>query len=224
MSKDVKENTVPVEPTTVYPQDQKTFHCVATVSNAPSGTKIKSVWVVLEAGDMKNMKIDSAEVNLDRDAPVHFTLSRGQNFWPVGKYQIELYLNNKFDRNVDFTVEKTTLLSNVTLCKDITEQMEPIAPTTVFSQDQSVFHCLLRIVNTAGAAKVKAVWIAVEAGASMNTVIDEATIPVDKDNLLHFSLSRGPNPWPAGKYRLDLFLNEKLKQSVDFMVQATANP
>jgi hypothetical protein len=219
LCKGVTEKTEPVEPTTVFPQDQDVFNCVVHVANAPSDTKVRSIWVGLDTELGKDMTIDSVEFTIEKDSDVHFSLTRGKKFWPVGKFQVKLYLDGKFDRDVDFTVEKTTVITDIMTCKGVTEAMEAIAPTTVFPRDQQVFHCVLTVLNVQGETKVKSVWVAVDVGDVKDTKIDEATLTTSKDQTLHFSLGKDTGYWPVGEYRLDLYVNEKPKNSVEFSVE-----
>ena len=50
-----------------------------------------------------------------------------------------------------------------------------------------------------------------------NLKIDEVTTTVG-DGTVPFTLTND-NLWPVGKYKVDLFINDKLKQTIDFEVQ-----
>jgi hypothetical protein len=108
LAKDVKGDTFePVEPTSTFPTDQAVINLVVTVANAPSETKVKTVWTAVDVGDAApaNTKIDEAEVTMDASGNAHFTLSApNSGAWPVGKYKVEIYLNDKLDRTVEYTV------------------------------------------------------------------------------------------------------------------------
>lgn len=108
LAKDVKGSTFePVDPTSTFPVDQPVIHLVVTVANAPSDTKVKTVWTAVDVGDAApaNTKIDEAEVTLDASGTAHFTLSLpSSGVWPVGKYKVEVYLNDKLDRTLEYAV------------------------------------------------------------------------------------------------------------------------
>jgi PBP1b-binding outer membrane lipoprotein LpoB len=108
LAKDVKSDTFePVDPTSTFPTDQAVINLVVTVANAPSGTKVKTVWTAVDVGDAApaNTKIDEAEVTMDAAGNAHFTLSApNSGVWPVGKYKVEVYLNDKLDRTLEYTV------------------------------------------------------------------------------------------------------------------------
>ncbi len=108
LAKDVKGDTFePVDPTTTFLVDQPVTHLVVTVANAPSDTRVKAVWTAVDVGGAApaNTKIDEAEVTLDASGTAHFTLSvPDSGMWPVGKYKVEVYLNDKLDRTLEYTV------------------------------------------------------------------------------------------------------------------------
>src|SRR5512147_504893 len=108
LAKDVRGDTFePIDPTSTFPTDQAVIHLVVTVANAPSDTKVKSVWTAVDVGSAApaNTKIDEAELTLDASGKTHFTLSLpSSGTWPVGKYKVEVYLNDKLDRTLEYTV------------------------------------------------------------------------------------------------------------------------
>jgi len=107
LAKDVKGDTFePVEPTSTFPSDQAVIHLVVTVANAPSDTKVKTVWTAVDVGDAApaNTKIDEAELTMDASGNAHFTLSLpNSGVWPAGKYKVEIYLNDKLNRTLEYT-------------------------------------------------------------------------------------------------------------------------
>lgn len=108
LAKDVKPGTLePIDPTTTFPVDQPAIHLVVTVANAPSDTKVKSVWTAVDVGSMApaNTKLDEAAVTLDASGTAHFTLSiPTSGVWPAGKYKADVYLNDKLDRTLEYTI------------------------------------------------------------------------------------------------------------------------
>jgi hypothetical protein len=94
---------------------------------------------------------------------------------------------------------------------------EGTQPTTTFSANDTFF-CNVDLANAPSDTKVKAVWTAVQVqGADPNTKLDETELQ-SGDGTLHFKLSNN-TAWPAGKYKVDLYLNDKLAQTIDFQVQ-----
>jgi len=108
LSKDVKGNAFePVDPTSTFPVNQPVIHLVANVANAPEGTKVKSVWTAIDVGSVApaNTKIAETEIVLNSDGNAHFTLSiPNTGVWPAGKYKVDVYLNDKLDRTLEYTI------------------------------------------------------------------------------------------------------------------------
>jgi hypothetical protein len=108
LAKDVKgSNFEPVDPTSTFAVDQPVIHLVVNVANAPSDTKVKSVWTAVDVGSAApaNTKIDEAAVTLDSSGTAHFTLSLpSSGTWPAGKYKVDVYLDDKLDRTLDYSV------------------------------------------------------------------------------------------------------------------------
>jgi hypothetical protein len=108
LAKDVKPDSLePIDPTTTFPVDQPVIHLVVNVANAPSDTKVKAAWTAVEVGDVApaNTQIAEVTVTLDTSGTAHFTLSiPDTGAWPVGKYKVDVYLNDKLDRTLEYSV------------------------------------------------------------------------------------------------------------------------
>ena len=68
------------QPTTTYAQD-KTFYLVADVANAPDDTKVKAVWIAVEA-DSVEPGFMLGEKELTGGGSVNFSLENDQ-LWPA---------------------------------------------------------------------------------------------------------------------------------------------
>jgi hypothetical protein len=91
------------------------------------------------------------------------------------------------------------------------------SPTTVFT-GRDIFYCVAELANAPDDTKVKAAWTAVQVeGVAANTFISEYEM-VTGSGTLHFELSND-NLWPRGKYKVDLYLNDELDQTLEFEVQ-----
>lgn len=90
-------------------------------------------------------------------------------------------------------------------------------PTTIFAQNET-FYCTVVLVNAPEDTNVKASWTAMEVeGEQPNTFLDEAELTT-ASGILHFELSN-EGLWPAGKYKVDIFLNGGLERTLEFEVQ-----
>jgi hypothetical protein len=94
-----------VNPTSsFYPSDRQ-FHLVVDLGNAADGTTIAGAWYAVDAGSHRNEKLDSQTYTLKNgEDRVHFTLTNQEN-WPKGKYKVNVMLNGKLTRTLDFRVQ-----------------------------------------------------------------------------------------------------------------------
>ena len=90
--------------------------------------------------------------------------------------------------------------------------------TTVFGP-RDTFYCIVTLANAPDDTTVKAVWTAVQVeGVDPNTYIKENALTTGSGTLT-FQLSNS-NPWPAGRYKVDIYLNDELDRTLEFQVQA----
>jgi hypothetical protein len=89
------------QPTTTFDQADA-FYLAVQLANAPDDTKVKAVWTVVEA-DGVEPNFALGEKELIGGGTVNFSLEN-DNLWPVGKYKVDLYLNDTLDRTLEFEV------------------------------------------------------------------------------------------------------------------------
>ena len=96
-------------------------------------------------------------------------------------------------------------------------------PMTTFAPDTPKVLALFKTKGAQNGDKLRGVWIADDVGdaAPANTTIDEATLTLegDTDNG-EFSVTKPTKGWPAGKYHVDIYANEKLATTVKFTIEA----
>lgn len=92
--------------------------------------------------------------------------------------------------------------------------------TTTYEQGD-IFYAIVDLVNAPDDTIVRAVWFAVNAeGVAANTQLDDVSSTSGAARLT-FNLANAVNMlWPAGQYRVDLYLNDELKSSLEFQVAA----
>ncbi len=92
--------------------------------------------------------------------------------------------------------------------------------TTTYEQGD-IFYAIVDLANAPDDTVVRAVWFAVNAeGVAANTQLDDVSSTSGAARLT-FNLANAVNMlWPAGQYRVDLYLNDELKTSLEFQVAA----
>jgi hypothetical protein len=89
----------------VFGPTDRTIHCVIKLKESDSGTKIKFSWIIVDAEGAKNEKIKEIEYTtkaLENVVHAHLTLPRD---WPKGKYKVDVYVNDKLDKTINYSVE-----------------------------------------------------------------------------------------------------------------------
>ena len=88
---------------------------------------------------------------------------------------------------------------------------------TSFAQD-AIFYAQVDLKNAPDDTVLKAVWIAVDAqDTDPNLVITETEFTTGS-GLINFNLSN-ENLWPLGTYKVEIYMNDTLTNTVEFSVQ-----
>ena len=90
--------------------------------------------------------------------------------------------------------------------------------TTVFSQE-AVFYALVDLKNAPDDTKLKAVWTVVDAEETEPNLLLNETEITSGDALVHFQLENTDYLWPKGQYKVEIYLNDTLDQTLTFEVQ-----
>lgn len=94
--------------------------------------------------------------------------------------------------------------------------------TTSFSNNAPKLYCMFSTEGLSSGDKIRGVWIADDVGdaAPKGTKIDEKTITAegDTDDGV-FSLSKPNKGWPAGKYRIEIYVGDDLITTSKFTIK-----
>jgi hypothetical protein len=99
------------EETTTFPADAPKVYAVFKTKGASDGDKIRGVWIADDVGDAapKGTKIDEKTLDANGDTEDgEFSLPKPINGWPVGKYHLEIYVNDQLATKVNFTIKAAT--------------------------------------------------------------------------------------------------------------------
>lgn len=109
LGKGYESSTGQVTNPTVAFSPTDTFHCVIELTSAPAGTVVRTVWTTVNAKDASGNEIKDTLLE-----EVTSTPQNGNRFidaspapktpWPVGKYKVEIFLNNVSVRTLNFLV------------------------------------------------------------------------------------------------------------------------
>lgn len=80
------------------------FYAIVEVQNAPDDTTLRAVWIAADVeGVDPDFVIDEASITTEGMDTFTFDLSNDGN-WPPGDYKVDIYLNDKLDRTLEFEV------------------------------------------------------------------------------------------------------------------------
>ena len=103
MAKD--DDGKPGEETTSFAAGDRTIHCVAELNKARKGTKVRFVWKAVDVPGSPSEEIKAIDYttnSFENKIRGHLTFPRD---WPVGKYRVEVYINDGLDKTIDYTIE-----------------------------------------------------------------------------------------------------------------------
>lgn len=239
------ETFEPVGVSDNYAPDQSEFHAVVTLTNAPKDSVVKAVWYAVDVGIAAppDSKIDETEVKVEGSRNVDFALKRTGRQWPPGLYKVEIYWNGKLDRTLNFVVvgtpqragtpaaagkcppattqpHKTTgLLAQVIMAEGVRgADNEAVNRTGEFLPKETI-HAVVAVKNAPANTKFRAVFYAVDADDSKlcNVKLGESEQIASGTKNLAFTL-KPPKDWALGTYRVDIYVNDVLDHTANYVV------
>jgi hypothetical protein len=109
---------------------------------------------------------------------------------------------------------------SVSLCEQVDNSGTiPINIRQQFSSDVAVIHALIELSELSTGTRIKGAWISVDAIEVPNYEIDASEATLNQaEATVHFSLSQPNNGWPAGNYKLEIYLNGRLSTMANFSI------
>src|SRR5260370_1045100 len=142
-----------------------------------------------------------------------WSLSLGLGHSAIGKENED---EDADDWESEVTIEKTVL------AREVEDRFEPVKS---FKPDDT-FAVLVFLSEPKIGTHVKAIWTIVDAGGTENKKILEKEVEitakaiegVEEPNRINFSLTHD-DPFPAGDYKTEIYLNDELVKTVEFKVK-----
>lgn len=242
MARDVESGTLnPIHVTNKFPYDQKIYHAVVTLANAPEHTRIKVVWI----DNSNNQKLGEYEIRTKVDefesSNIDFKFQPYGDRLNPGIYKAIVYLNDKEVQALDFTVQsppnnqtsaetapvaplqsphQSGYIADVILAQDTEgEEKRPTKPTDVFSPTSTI-HAVVKTMNAPPNTSFKASWYVVDVGKDIptNRLLDTSEIVTDSTRYIDFML-KPEKTWPQGIYRVDISVDNIVKVSKTYTVK-----
>ena len=94
-------------PTTTFASTTPKLYAIFKTEGAKAGDKIRGVLIAEDVGDVAPANTKVLETILDVEGDTEagdFSFSKPTNGWPVGKYRVEIYLNDELATTAKFTI------------------------------------------------------------------------------------------------------------------------
>ena len=96
------------EPVTSFTADTPKLFAMFKTTGIKNGDRLRGVLIAEDVGDVAqaNTKVLEKTLTLEEDTDDgDFAFSKPTKGWPVGKYRVEIYVNDDLAKTVKFTIE-----------------------------------------------------------------------------------------------------------------------
>jgi hypothetical protein len=96
---------------------------------------------------------------------------------------------------------------------------EPGDQTNTFAPGDRTVHCTVTLKEAKEGTRIKFAWTIVDAGDSKNEKLKDIEYTTGpKENIVHGHLT-APRDWPTGKYKCEVYVNDKSEKTIDYYVK-----
>ena len=90
-----------------YTPDARNLYAIFKTHGTRDGDNIRCVWIADDVGDAaaKGTKIEEKTIAAKGDMEGEFALSKPTPGWPLGKYHIEIYVNDELATKAQFEIK-----------------------------------------------------------------------------------------------------------------------
>lgn len=201
----------------------KTIYTVVKYNDAKRNASYHFTWTNLDTGEKKiTEKYTFPEKNDPKAGHVVsvFSIKDSKSIMTPGKYEVEFYYNDTQKLKTGFEVkEPVTKIISVEMADSINKNYSPANKTMKFKQFNTVYACVklnYLLKNTT----MKAKWY-----DSNGTVILDSPYLIDvnvyEPTYIPFGLQSNEEWLPSGKYKVEIYINDKLSKTENFEVIET---
>lgn len=206
-------------PTTAFGQGDAVY--LVGNLNREQGANLRTAWTAVEAeGNPPDTLIQDFADQPFEPGGFWFRLEWPRP-WALGQYRVDLYVDGELDQSLEYEVLETNT-SGATIDTTLTTLDEAGLETATTFGAGDTFHLHFNLANAPADTPVKIIWMARQVeGMDPNSYINENTALMN--NGANWHSIRQAQPWSAGEYQADLFIDSQLAQTVVFQVAST-NP
>ncbi len=218
MTLEVDAQSKPTAPTSSFEADTPEITCSVLVSNAPAGTELLSEWYYVsgEWQGASNVLVGSVPYVTQGTQYIALSLIIPDEGWPVGQYQVKLYLNGTLQEAVPFSIEAAPITAVMSMSVD--KDNNPVNPTTIFPVGVEKVYTVIRVKEAPAGAKLLAEWY--DVGSSVHRLIGDYEMEIKvSERPTWVNRSYGSGGWPAGHYAVVLSVNGERQVILPFTVE-----
>ncbi len=108
-------------------------------------------------------------------------------------------------------------VESITLARENGDRLQPVEN---FKPADNPQHIVVKLAEGAEGTHIKTIWTNLNAGGATNQKLwTKELVPDDDSRLANFSLSSNSKPFPPGDYKIDVYLDDELIQTVRYKVK-----
>lgn len=215
MAKELAKDYKPIKETAEFLPTEP-FNCSVKVANLSKGAEVKTVWFYGEE------LLEEVPYIADESGSgyIGFTLEP-EDYWPIGKYKVKVYLNDQYAKEVDFSVVPPedaipSRVKKVVIAREVDENQKPVEIAEEFYPYETVY-CSVN-ADLGVYSRLEARWY--HEGELQE---DLTTVFVAEENATNAYVSFYIKPDPAlaeGEYTVKIYLDGNLAGTAYFSVLA----
>ncbi len=218
LARAIDEGGRPTQKTATFNKSDPLLYCCALIANTPSETVTKAVWTYL--GPDGRQAIDSAEVTVDEDRWVYFSLRTAGAGLPYGSYVVDLYIMNKHQSSMSFSIAPRLMNSPVkdaVLATSLNEAYAPVETATSFPPAVPVVYAPVYVEDAPAGSVISAIWYQ-DIPNQESVIIATTDFNAEGAGWIGFSLTPSA-PLPPGAYHVDVLVNNATATTLPFTVK-----
>lgn len=204
----------------------ETIYLTLSFENAQPKSVLKLEWINVAQSKI----IGNFAVEISGNDHAYFYITKPEETWPIGTYKVMIYYNDTLKIDVPFEIHssqqstitkpdtsfKMDMIREYSLAKEIDPlTYRPIDPTNRFIPSQPYLYLSISTQEAPANSQIQLEWyyIGVEP-----FIFAEQKIDISGSDTAYFSLSKPDVGWPIGLYKVIIYFNDQLFDTIPFQI------
>lgn len=219
LCKKFDDKGLPSGETAVFDVKDAAIHCGVKVIHIPSETPLRAIWYSIDPSTKQRKEMVQSDFKVSDDRWVNFLISPPPQGFAAGSYAVDIYLNDKLDNSLSFTIagpEQSPLVSKVLLAgKDASGTL---TENYTYPPSIDAVHAQVSIKEAPADTKFRAEWYQHDAATNNRALIVSTDFNIGGTDVIDFTLTPTA-PLPAGRYSVDILVGGKVSNTGLFEVK-----